>query len=778
MGKCLGGWRTVPGIVLDNASDTLSLDVLAERIGATDVARVEFTITPATGSPIVVDVTSRSLRRPNFTDSTPPLPGAWGGGPIPRWWHGTSIAMSSFAAGRFTVQAVIRGNASGSSSDDYDCGTLVFWNNKAGTLTKGRTVHCDPTNGDDSNDGYSPDTAVATIHQAFLAASNGGEAGGGTVLLYEGAHAWAQAHFNPTTVETTERWLTFQPAPGVARSKVKIRRDENAANWLKCTGTNCWLRFRDVTLVGGGPLVNRTLSTGAGLRFWMDGVRRTNELELTIHSILAYGQYKASSCGDNWGTGGEAQYFTACHWDYVWGFDGFTLVMGCRQSGGGVCLLMAEDDSHASDVLIEDARYYTTSPGIPISGWFDGDMNGQWSATALGGGFFRFRPTFATTGIHDMLAAMPVLQQSTHYGLCLRDWGGVTDGQYDVNSYGTDGTGQYVDLDLAGQTPVHGSNSTVVVGRELSPGHVISFLEEIHPDVAKWEGGARTRSSLDNVRVVDNGGPRGFVGSQTPVSLMLIRSCTDSGVQNDWSGTAQTDCLILGCTFLGSLIVDTAASGCEIRDSYIAGRDFSNITGWSFSGCFYETSVGLSPAGWTQVAQAAALAADPLVKPWNYAAKKGGPLDNAATRGTGSVGHLNGGDAGVSQEVASGDWSAGNSVQASWDGPVLQVISAGTWGAQVGVVASWSGPTVVVAPGTWQAVVGTVASWSGPTLQVLSAGTWDARVDVVASWSGPELSVLYAGDWSATGLPAEEGQDHWRRRRWHRRLRTRRVWGE
>lgn len=744
MGKCLGGWRTVPGLVL-GAGDVLFLDVLAERVGPVDVARVEFAITAADGSTRVVDVAARSLRRPNFTDSTPPLPGSWGGGPVPRWWHGTSLAMASIAAGRFVVRAVIRANASGSSSDDMDCGELVFWNNRDGSVVLGNTVHLDSVNGNDANSGLSSSAKVRTPHRAFLAVSNGGEAGGGTILMYAGTYDWAQAHFDPATVEVTERWLTWRPAPGVTRSQVKITRGSSSSTWLGNTGTNCWLRFRDVTLVGGGPLVNRPLSTGVGLRIWMDGVRRTNEREVVTHSILAYEGYKLSWCGDNWGNGGDAVYFTACHGDYVWGFDGYTLCMGCLATGYGVALLVPQDNSHASDVLLDDARYYQDPPnsGIPIAGWFDGDINGAWAAAAVGGGVYRFRPTFATTGIHDMVGALPILSTSNVYGMCLRDWNGVTAGMYAVVAYGTDGTGQYVDLDLVGQTPVHTSTSTVVVGRELSPGNVISFLEDIHPDVWKPEGGPRTRLTVDNVRCVNNGGPRGFVGSLTPVTLALIRSCTDSGTQNDWSGTVMQDCLILGCTFLGSWIVDTPGSGCEVRDSYVAGRSFSTVAGWLFANCFFETSSGLSPGGWTQVPRAAAFAADPMVAPYDYSPMPSGPLDNTASRGTGSVGHENGGDSGVSLAVAAGNWSTG--AVASWSGPIAAA-SPGTWRGIAGGLAQWSGPVATASPGAWNGVAGGLAQWSGP-VATASAGTWNGVPDGLARWSGP-VATTSPGSWN------------------------------
>lgn len=775
MGQCLGGWRTVPRLVFDSSSDVLHLDVLAERIGVAtggpDVARVDFTITPATGSPVLISVTSRSLCVPNFTDSTPPLPGSWGGGQVPRWWFGTSVSMASFAPGPFTVSAVIRGSAVGSSPDDLDCGSKLFWNNRDGSRVKGNTVHCDPVNGNDANSGLSSGAKVQTIQRAFVAASNGGEAGGGTILLYAGTHQFAGSYSSGATVEVSDIWLTLKPAPGLTKANVKIARD--SANALRRTGTQCRLRFRDVTIVGTGPQIERPNNGGAGVSWWFDDCRRTNDRELTTHSILAYEGYMTPWCGDTQGTSGEESYYTSCHADYCIGFDSMTLAMGCRSTGGTVAFKFTSDQSHVSDCLVESIRSYFTSPGVPIPGFFDGAIDGQWTAAQVSGARWRFRPTFATTGTQDMVAALPTLVQSNRYGVCIRDWNGAADGAYPVLGYGTDGTGQYVDLDLTGTSaPVHTSTCQVLCGR-VQGSQVLSYNEDIHCDVAKWEGGTRTDTSLDNVRVVDCT-IRGLVGSQTPVVRMLIRSCTDAGLGDDWSNVPQTNCLWLGNTLAGSILFDTPGSGSEMRDCWVQTRNLNNVTGWTFGGCHYEVSTGLAPAGWTNTSQAAGLAADPLVSPFNYSARVGGPLDGAAVSGVASVGHDNGGNVGVSDAVATGNWTGSSATIQTWAG-ASDSTTPGAWGTRVGLVVQWPGAgkgTTSTDPGAWDVEVGTTSSWGGVNLTIAaatfavdndgvtpiwkgskntavsSAGTWTARAGTAASWAGVSTTTG-AGAWGA-----------------------------
>lgn len=778
MGACLGGWRTVPRLIFDDSSDTLSLDVLAERISdslgldvtsGADVARVEFTIVPATGSPFIVNVVNRSVSFPNFTDSTPPLPGSWGGGQIPRWWFSTTISMASFAAGRFTVSAVIRGAAVGSSPDDRPLPSLLFYNNKDGSFSRGNTVHCDPVNGNDSNSGLSSGAKVLTIQRAFdVAVNGGGSAAGGTILLYSGTHQFAGSHFAATTIEVPDFWVTLKPATGLTKANVKIARD--SANALRRTGTQCRLRFRDVTIVGTGPQIERPNNGGAGVSWWFDDCRRTNDRELTTHSILAYEGYMTPWCGDTQGTSGEESYYTSCHADYCIGFDSMTLAMGCRSTGGTVAFKFTSDQSHVSDCLVESIRSYFTSPGVPIPGFFDGAIDGQWTAAQVSGARWRFRPTFATTGTQDMVAALPTLVQSNRYGVCIRDWNGAADGAYPVLGYGTDGTGQYVDLDLTGTSaPVHTSTCQVLCGR-VQGSQVLSYNEDIHCDVAKWEGGTRTDTSLDNVRVVDCT-IRGLVGSQTPVVRMLIRSCTDAGLSEDWTNVPATDSLWLGCTLAGSILFDTPGLRSQMRDCWVQTRNLPSVTGWTFGGCLYEVSTGISPPGWSQTTQALALAHDPLVSPFDFTARSGGPLDGAAIS-VDSVGHENGGDVGASAAVTLGNWSRVSTTIQTWPGAGAIVANSGAWVVRAGQVVQWQGGGSSTDPGAWSCQVGVNSAWPGINLPAIaatwevgndgvtplwkgakntaisSAGTWAAAAGTATSWSGP-TATTGAGAWGA-----------------------------
>ena len=124
-------------------------------------------------------------------------------------------------------------------------------------------VYADSVNGLDTNPGTSTSPTRTLWRAAQIADTNGGasEANGATVYLKAGVYTWDRPG-GGAIPGTSDRWLTIEPAPGVATSAVSF----DAPGWYPGTDINL-ARLRRVTLRAGISPGQETVD-----RIWLDQV--------------------------------------------------------------------------------------------------------------------------------------------------------------------------------------------------------------------------------------------------------------------------------------------------------------------------------------------------------------------------------------------------------------------------------------------------------------------------------------------------------------------------
>jgi len=162
-------------------------------------------------------------------------------------------------------------------------GSLRLYANGGGTLK--RTAKYVAANGSDSTgDGSSakPYRTIMKAVNAIAKASGSNLADGGIVYLKAGDHVWGKYSYGMRAA-TKHAWLTIQPAPGVAKSKVRIvdSTDSNGL-WTKLVhvkgltvqpkqgrvplrsvhGPDDWLWVDGCELIGNGTKVSTMFTNG------------------------------------------------------------------------------------------------------------------------------------------------------------------------------------------------------------------------------------------------------------------------------------------------------------------------------------------------------------------------------------------------------------------------------------------------------------------------------------------------------------------------------------
>lgn len=445
-------WVTPNGLRLTTET-SLSVDL---EVWADDVAGVTFTVV-GTGFALsaFANVDAHRTRRPDYTDSSSPLPGRE---------NATGLAQAPFLFGRdFPAAAFPPGT--------YEISAEIFMASGNVVLTERLVIYNDrltldsrPNNARFFVDPAGLDTNPGTEALPFLNIQHAineagilhptGDVGGVEIVLLPGAHAWAQqtasgvGTFN-SFYTSGENWLTITFRDGATTSRVGTQNPNGGITTVLgqhdlsvrgVAGEKVKIRLKlegAAKIYGSGTLFDIRDADDAWI--WLDGGRSGSSYwnELTPWSVrfyddedqpVAYVNPQASykrrvSCHVREGCRNGFAGWTHIHETVI------TDVLGIGIQSTGV-----EDGNSGLNILIENQRY-----DEEVKGYFLANLTGV-TITDLGGGNMRVQTsdliTFIGTGTDITFQQLAEILTSDVWGLRLVS--GSNAGTYKVLSVGVD----------------------------------------------------------------------------------------------------------------------------------------------------------------------------------------------------------------------------------------------------------------------------------------------------------------------------------------------------
>ncbi|MBL8756327.1 MAG: hypothetical protein JNK15_23740 [Planctomycetes bacterium] len=272
-------WRCVSGVRFAAGDPTaLSVDLSAwphPDEGA--ITQVTFSIVVNGGSPTSVVVNSPSLRQPNYSPRTSPLPGVTSGF-AKIWGYGTTLDLSTIGFGTVEVTASVRSHLSGTDYDTPASSSFVIYNDTDGTDRRPcSSVMYVSTTGDNANAGTigSPKATITGALNGLVAAA-GADLRGGRIVLLAGDHSMGGQYGASSWHTSGAGWLDIEFQAGATISRVYDSGGGTVFpdSYLMATGNGagaaCRLRMVNPRIRGSGfaPFV----ADGAGMCVvWMDG---------------------------------------------------------------------------------------------------------------------------------------------------------------------------------------------------------------------------------------------------------------------------------------------------------------------------------------------------------------------------------------------------------------------------------------------------------------------------------------------------------------------------
>lgn len=208
--KCIARWDVVPyQTIVEETTPTFTVGVVAFHIAG--IERVSFSLE---GGPFV-DATEMTLNTRTGV-----------------WEYCATIDASTFASDRpIELRAIAYPKAAAPPAEGtgaYPGGGYprlldsLWLYVDSGTAQTPVVKYCSPSGSDSSGDGSSGNPYASPWKAAqAVATASGGSADGGFVYMKAGDYDWGQPGGGPVP-PTRDRWLTFRPAPGVARDQVRI----------------------------------------------------------------------------------------------------------------------------------------------------------------------------------------------------------------------------------------------------------------------------------------------------------------------------------------------------------------------------------------------------------------------------------------------------------------------------------------------------------------------------------------------------------------------------
>jgi hypothetical protein len=598
MTAAIAKWRTRSGIRRTSSADTLSVDVevYADPIDESGVARVDFTIIESTGATTLKSVTAPSLRIPNYSAQASPLPGV-SSGMASIWAYGTTLDCGALAAGTVTVTATVY---SGIGTATALPGSIKLYNDRDGTDRRPSTkqIYISPT-GNDADPGTSdkPMLSLMRAVQACRANTSGSssadrDCGGAEVVVMTGDNLWANGHTGVSDWHTSgDWWLTITMQSGARWIRVGAG-TVFPDHYLTCTGagsgSSCKIRIVGGTFFGRGGIV--APATNVKCDVWVDGAAQQSEFYdagTKPYSVRFVEDDDQLIGFDNYIA--EARVFascvtkTGCSYGHAGVFDLHDFVI---RSFLGVALQSTgvNDGASICNGLVEKQRYHSE-----VAGNVRCDV-GTKVSVALTGGRMRIQQLTATTITHvsdgvtlNIGTQSAELIGSTYWGIKTTGFtNSANNGHFIVLATGTSGGLPWVELQNGSAVAEASAGASArIETTRFSNGD--TYSDAIHPDIHQANAD-RTGLLFSHVAARDVLNAQGWFSGGHDLTRCVMVNCSDGGGQlvNNFTSSSFTDCLFLSCTFSGSF--DFSASG----ETYTRNR---------FIDCVMNTASSLPSSG-------------------------------------------------------------------------------------------------------------------------------------------------------------------------------------
>lgn len=608
MPAAIAAWRFVPGFRVTDPAKVVSVDLEAYTEtkplifgGEGDVHYVRFQVRNAGGALLQEKFSvGRSLRFPNYSAASSPIPGALSGRMAGVWGYGVSLDPTTLPAGKITISATVY-SQKGTITTMSD----VWWWNDTVSDSRycSKQIVVNSVTGNDANPG-SPSLPVRTLkeglrkarknHTGSSSSFDDMQCGGAEIIAtgtFDGIGPWEQLNW-----VSQDQWLTVTATPGT------VYRNTTSGNYFSSPGvTNqgvMRLRWVGWTFKGkGGPTyyVGEPGSpTAAQAHVWVDGLQAepSNYSPARPWSMLYYGE--SGEVVDFTGYSsyvGKAYYSCYQARGRDLGFE-FSFAHDClceNYLGIAMQTNQRQQNPTGANIVIRNQRYVTPDVHgllhcrgtnlritVPAAGQMRLEQVGTVVQLAANESPIPGSPTV------DIAVQLVEMQTSTlwryRFSGCTRPG---NNGSFSVLSsgYGLNGNPFVIFSNPSAEEEIL-SSTPIIVPVYVPTGE--RWYERVHPDVIQFNV-PTTDSLFTGIVAYNIDNSQGFYGPHLNTRLAMV-NCTD-GVgagQRDPFGQL-VDCLFIHNSFAGQF-APSSTSGCSFEENVfgdVSGTHSTSASWWN-----------------------------------------------------------------------------------------------------------------------------------------------------------------------------------------------------
>ena len=605
MPQAIAKWRCMPGLRFTSPASVLSVDLeaftdLRPSIlgGEGGIHSVRFRVRTEAGT-VVKEIAqaSPSLRFPNYSAASSPLPGAPAGTMAALWAFGLTLTLSELPYGKLFVQAEVR-SQKGTVTVVGD--QIWLFNDLDGSDSRGssKVIYANAQTGSDANPGTSV-SPVKTLIGALKKCPRNPTGStlsdrhcGGAEIIATGNFVGFSDAYELTQWHSADQWLTIRATPGTTFT----RSSTSGRNFFSSIGVanSNVMRTRWIgwTFVGAGPecYVGEWPTTTAFCHNWLDGFTQTPVLwNESVPWDVRYadgGNEAIDYTGPGGPTGktyyscarfkgrGASSEFTYMHDVVVGPYIAIAFQMNVKQQGPQMCNVLIERQRYQTpDVLgLWNSRGTNLIVTVPVAGQMRVEQVGPVIMLENNSSPVNL-PGNPTIELDVQLAQMPgYTAWQYRFENCAN---AGNNGDHEVLSVGRTGGGNPYAI-FSNPSAVAETLGSSVRIRTTRPGGQ-NWYDAVHPDLMQMNTDT-TEAVMTNIAARDIDNSQGWFGGGHTHHRCVMFNMTDGGnptVRNNFGGCTFTDSIFAHCGFAAQF----ALSSASVSGSSFVENVFSDVSG-------------------------------------------------------------------------------------------------------------------------------------------------------------------------------------------------------